>query len=166
MHLVTSALFMPSYAAYLSPTSFALFARAYMTTSLAWFVARGRPALPLAAFYAEVSARPAEPGAPHGVAPAPGALDARDPSPNGWLPIVQSTLQHKDDHIHKFQRSLLHFARMLSATPPGTFRREGLEGAEVLDGTLFIRVAGLTAGRLGWMREGQEDKGWDRIGLF
>ena len=48
----------------------------------------------------------------------------------------------------------------------GDFAGVGLEGAEVLDGTLFIRVAGLTADRMGWMKEGQETQFWDRMGFF
>ena len=42
----------------------------------------------------------------------------------------------------------------------------GLDGAEYLDGTLFVRAAGITANRLGWMREGQEQRGWDFNGFF
>jgi len=35
-----------------------------------------------------------------------------------------------------------------------------------LDGTLFLRVAMLTAHRLGWMREGESEQGWDTEGFF
>ena len=46
--------------------------------------------------------------------------------------------------------------------------------ADVLDGTLFVRVAGLTADRLRWMKEGQSKvivdgqvgSEWDRMGYF
>ena len=48
----------------------------------------------------------------------------------------------------------------------GHFKGTELEGAEVLDGSLFARIAGLTASRLGWMREGEEQRQWDFQGLF
>ena len=37
-----------------------------------------------------------------------------------------------------------------------------LEGAEKLDGTLFVHVAAETANRLGWLREGDKARGWPR----
>ncbi|OCH85392.1 hypothetical protein OBBRIDRAFT_838996 [Obba rivulosa] len=103
--------------------------------------------------------------------PGAGALTPENPSPNPWLPILQSTLVHPDDHLCKLQRALVHFASLYGARPAGHFApfanaAAPLEGAEVLDGSLFIRVAGLTAARVGWMREGQEDMGWDRHGFF
>ena len=35
-----------------------------------------------------------------------------------------------------------------------------LEGIERLDGTLFVRVAGLTMDRLGWVHEGEDAGSW------
>ena len=168
MHLVTSVLFLPSYAAYLSPTSLSILMRSYFITCLDWYISLGRVPLPLSDFYASSTAHPLEHGAPH-TTPDAHALDASDPTPNPWLALIQSTLQHSDDHIHKLQRALLHFASRLGSTPAGTFAKAaeaGLEGAELLDGTLFVRVAGLTMARVGWMREGQENKGWDRNGIL
>lgn len=40
-----------------------------------------------------------------------------------------------------------------------------LEGIERLDGTLFVRVAGLTFDRLGWVDEGEKAGLWDRDGI-
>jgi len=34
--------------------------------------------------------------------------------------------------------------------------KTSLEGIEKLDGTLFVRVAGLTFDQLGWMHEGEK----------
>ena len=36
-----------------------------------------------------------------------------------------------------------------------------LPEAEKLDGSLFVRVAGLSMDRMGWMREGEEMQEWD-----
>jgi hypothetical protein len=42
-----------------------------------------------------------------------------------------------------------------------------LPGSEQLDGTLFLRTGLLTAGRLGWVREGQDsERSWDFSGFF
>ncbi|EMD35935.1 hypothetical protein CERSUDRAFT_124504 [Gelatoporia subvermispora B] len=172
MHLVTSVLYMPSLAAYLSPTSIAILLRSYFINSLGWWVARGRPALPLRDFYAAVGHIPTAPDGTH-VRPAEGALNRSETTPNAWLSLLQSTLMHPDDHVPKCQRTLAHYASLLGSTPQGTFAalaqdpdpRARLEGAECLDGTLFARVAGLTADRVGWMREGQENGGWDFVGF-
>lgn len=100
-------------------------------------------------------------------------------APNTWLPVLQSTLLHPNEHLPKLQRALAHYALRYGsgsgyATRAG--RRQGtkldgtqldgtqleLEGVEeVLDGTLFARIAGLTMRRLGWMREGERRGAWD-----
>ncbi|PCH34665.1 hypothetical protein WOLCODRAFT_139493 [Wolfiporia cocos MD-104 SS10] len=171
LHLVTSVLFLPSLAAYLSPSSSSILLRSYFLNSLAWYVARGRPALPIRDFYVSVLAHPREHGAPH-TAPGKGTLVTSDPSPNPWVPIVQTTLMHPDDHLCKLQRALAHFDRMWGTRQAGYLERLAqvggapLEGAELLDGTLWLRVAGLSADRLGWMREGEENQGWDFHGFY
>jgi len=40
-----------------------------------------------------------------------------------------------------------------------------LEGIERLDGTLFVRVAGLTFDRVGWVDEGEKAGAWDLDGI-
>ncbi|PIL32609.1 hypothetical protein GSI_05312 [Ganoderma sinense ZZ0214-1] len=80
MHLVTSVIFLPSCAAHFSPGSLCLLVRAYFATSLAVYISRGRPALPLAAFYAGTTARPKTPKS-HAVHVAEGTLDGDVPIP-------------------------------------------------------------------------------------
>lgn len=81
--------------------------------------------------------------------------------------MLQSTLLHNDNHLAKIQRALAHFDTLYGLTPVGRFEHiKGLDGAEALDGTLFLRVAGLIQDRVGWMREGEENKGWDFDGFF
>ncbi|KAM5530585.1 hypothetical protein V8D89_015744 [Ganoderma adspersum] len=170
MHLVTSVILLPSYAAHLSPGSFSLFAGAYFATSLAVsrgaYLACGSPALPLAAFYTGTTAMLTEPGAIHSVAPAEATLDTSDPSPDPWLRIIQSTLQPREDHLAKLQRALLHTAALLQTTPAGTLALAGadLDGAKVLDGTPFVRVVGPMTGRDECMRT-REALGGRRLGL-
>jgi hypothetical protein len=112
-------------------------------------------------FIDSTSVSPQEPiGLPHN--PAKGTLTPDVVTPNPWLAITQSALQHQDDHMAKIQRALLHWANMFGSRPVGYWARgkEQLEGIELLDGTFFVRIAGLTADKVGWMREGQEKAGW------
>ena len=187
MHMVTSALFMPSLLSVLKPSSAVLLLRTYFVTSIALYIARGRPALPIAEFYKATNPAPVPPG----VHPKPSSKTFKESvasdhdvqqqdiiwteatkiiTPNPWLPIIQTTLVHHNEHLCKLQRSLAHLAIHFGQTPPGTFSSlagpGGLDGADVVDGTLFIRAAGLTANRLGWTREGQDERGWDNKGFF
>ncbi|RPD56818.1 hypothetical protein L226DRAFT_492010 [Lentinus tigrinus ALCF2SS1-7] len=164
MHLVTSSLFLPTFAAYLSPQSTVLLLRSYFAVTLSWYIARGCAALPIRAFYDNVTAWPVPPGAP--TKPVKDTLTPGDAAPNPWLPIVQTTIVHPAEHLCKTQRALMHNADLYGQRAAGDFAGLGLEGAEVLDGTLFIRIAGLTADRLGWMKEGQEAGEWDRVGFY
>ncbi|KAH9849119.1 hypothetical protein C2E23DRAFT_862163 [Lenzites betulinus] len=169
VHLVTSSLLLPSIVAYLSPTSTAILLRTYLLNTLALYVARGRPALPVADFFDSVSPAPAPPAAslPQNT-PADGTLTAENRTPSAWLAVAQSTLEHPDDHLCKLQRSLAHFDELYGATPAGHLKKLGVEldGVERLDGSLFVRVSGLAMERLGWMREGEAREDWDFEGFF
>ena len=164
MHLVTSSLMIVSQLNVLSPSSSVLLLRTHFVNCLAVYVSRGRPALPIADFYARTTAMPT----PSTAVPT-SAKDTLPPAgtPNPWLAIVQTTLVHPDEHLCKLQRALMHYAEVYGGAEPGAFTAlTELEGAELLDGTLFVRAAGLTAGRLGWMREGEEKRGWDFAGFY
>lgn len=164
LHLVTSVLFLHSFVPYLSDSAISTLLRAYFSASLLLYIARGRPALPIRDFFARTDTLPHIPGP----VPTPNKDSVTsDPTPNPWFPILQSTLLHSDNHLPKIQRALAHFDSLYGTTPCGRFKDlQGLDGAEALDGTIFLRVAGLTQERLGWMREGEEKKGWDFRGFF
>ncbi len=163
---MTSVLFLPSLVAYLSPTSINILLRTYLLNTLALYVARGRPALPIAEFFDSVSPSASPPSKSE--TPADGTLNPENPTANPWLALVQSTVMHPDDHLCKLQRSLAHFASLYGTTQAGHFKDLGVEldGAEKLDGSLFVRVAGLTMDRLGWMREGEQEGEWDFDAFF
>jgi len=171
MHQVTSALFLPAFVAYLPPSSIAVFLRTYFLTCLTWWVARGRPALPIREFYSSVTATPALPG-PDNVKGGTSTLSPENPTPNAWLSITQTAIMHSDHHLCKVQRALAHFATRYGERPAGHFTQlldvmdMNLDGIELLDGTLFVRVASLTAERVGWLRDGQEIDFWDFHGFF
>lgn len=166
MHLVTSSLMTISLLNTLSPASASLLLRTYFIFSLVLYVARGRPPLPIADFYAATTTAPSPPSSPT-LKPADETLPPSE-TPNPWLPILQTTLVHPNEHLCKAQRALYHYAETLGGTPAGHFTGivKGLDGAEKLDGSLFVRIAGLTANRLGWMREGQTKRTWDNGGFF
>lgn len=170
MHLVTSSIFLPSYIAYLTPTSQEHLLRGYFLVSLGWWVSRGRPKLNIKGFYESTSPHPL----PTGALPTPHekALHPADPkkavTPNAWLPIIESSVTHQDDHLPKLQRALAHYARLYGTREPGEadFKGTELPDANLLDGTLFIRVAGLAAKRMGRVREGEAPGSfWDMKGF-
>jgi hypothetical protein len=171
MHFVTSSLLLSSIFSLLTRKSQELLLRGYFTTCLVWYIGHGRPELDIARFFGNTATlHPIPPGPkpnPHkDVSPSPTSLFAVTPDP--WLPIIQSTLTHPDDHLSKFQRTLAEYASLFGSTPAGYFTGTELKDAELIDGTLFVRVAGLTTGRLGWVREGEPPlRGvWDRRGFF
>lgn len=185
MHLVTSSLFLSTYTATLKKASSKrAFLRSYLSTALAWWVSRGRPGFAISKFYeatggsnADDVARAEIPGpkpTPNKGVLAPGGAAGLIPNP--VLPIVQTTLTHPNDHLCKIQRSLAHASALYGLRPKGYFAHlqsavemggvGNFEGVEKLDGSVFLRVARLTADRLGWMREGGEQHDWDRSGFY
>ena len=176
MHLVTSDLLLPSLLAYLKPPSQALLLRYYFTASIAAFILRGRPNLNIKSFYESQETVYPLPG---GVLPTPHEkalpLPGVDPNrvkaitPNPWLPIIETSLAHPNEHLIKLQRALAHFSALFGSRGPGACvegAAQELEGAELLDGTLFIRVAGLVAKKMGRVREGEANGNWDFTGFF
>ena len=171
MHFVTSSLFLSSIFSLLTRKSQELLLRGYFATCLVWYIGHGRPEIDIARFFGnDATLHPIPPGpkpTPHkDVSPSLTSPFAITPHP--WLPIIQSTLTHPDDHLPKLQRALAEHSSLFSSTPAGYFAGTELKDAELIDGTLFVRVAGLTAGRLGWVREGEPPlQGvWDRKGFF
>lgn len=165
MHLVTSSLFLPSWAASVSGPAKSILLRSYFAFILTWWISLGRPSLDFKKFYESASPTPGPPGPK----PTPSKATLPSPSspealtPNSWLPIVQNTVVHPNEHYCKLQRALAHYARLYGSRAPGAadFAATELEGADEIDGTLFVRAAGLTANVLGWIREGEELGKWN-----
>ena len=168
MHLVTSSLFLPSICAYFPPHVTQILLRSYFSVCLATWVAQGRPSVEITPdFISRTDAFPQEPIGVRIIKPAKDTLTPGTITPNPWLAITQSALMHPDDHVCKVQRSLGHWSRMFGGRPKGYWAKSTpktvavqLKGVELLDGTLFVRVAGMTQDTKGWMREGQPRGGW------
>ncbi|KAK1229403.1 hypothetical protein PQX77_007541 [Marasmius sp. AFHP31] len=152
MHFVTSALFLPSFAAYLSPPSQVLLLRSYLTVCIAWWVSLGKPRLDIPAFFAA--------GIPHTATVTSTSRFSSNQlsvprsqiagsNPNPWTAVIRDALIHPDDHVPKLVRSLVHFGALYGGTEAGHFGHTELKGAEQIDGTLFVRAAELTMARLG-----------------
>lgn len=190
MHLLTSSLFLPSLIANMSKfSSRRLFLLTYFTTSLAYFIGRGRPKPNIRGFYNDTEHLLHKVPGPTS-SPAPGTLP--DPSsnlaqtPNTWLPLIENVVVHPNEHLCKAQRALAHYSALYGkrrkgwtkglvqsegrrASPAQVAREEEAEnevGLGELDGTLFLRVAMLTQNRLGWMHEGEAERGWDFDGFY
>ena len=80
-----------------------------------------------------------------------------------WERIIVNSTAHPDAHVAGVTRALAAFAARWGSREPGYFGSEGgLEGREALDGTLFVRVAGLVMDKLGWAYESGHELGqWD-----
>ncbi|KAG0700989.1 hypothetical protein DFH29DRAFT_1080332 [Suillus ampliporus] len=128
MHLVTSSLFLPSLLSYLPQNSQVLLLRTYFASTVTWWILRGSPRLDIQGFLDATSSPPSSAGT---VA-------------NPFLNLVQSAIMHPNDHMVKIQRAFAHFSSLYGARPKGYFKGTELEGAEALDGSLFLRAAGFT----------------------
>ncbi|KAI6030051.1 hypothetical protein EDC04DRAFT_2714191 [Pisolithus marmoratus] len=149
MHIVTSSLFLPSVIVHLSPRSQVLLLRAYLQTILGWWVGRGRPGLNIKSFMAST----------------PTQLASDKPIFNTFLPIIQSTITHTDDHLPKIQRAFAHFSTLYGTNPAGYYKDTELEGAELLDGSLFVRAAVLTDQYMK-SKKGESSFFWHMSGFF
>lgn len=168
VHLVTSDLFIPSILSLIKPAYQADLLRAYFAVALGYFVSRGRPALDPKGFFESVTADP-KPN------PDPNAKAADEPVGNPWYTVLAHTIPHKDEHHVKAERALAHGAALYGTRPKGSFSHTELKGAEVIDGTLFVRVGGLLMAAQKWEHplkgEGiahdhdDYESGWDRAGL-
>ncbi|KAJ7636509.1 hypothetical protein FB45DRAFT_828755 [Roridomyces roridus] len=167
MHLLTAALCLPSVLRVLpNPVHKAQLLQGYARTSALVVLTRGRPRIdvPLVMSYPVL---PKPPRAPVG---GPDALGTETPNP--WLAMVHNGLHHKDAHVLKTVRSLYYAAQLYGSTPAGEFLgvrdaegRETHEGAGTLDGSVFVRAAGVMTKALGWVGYGEKEGDWDRSAL-
>lgn len=77
-----------------------------------------------------------------------------------------------DAQTIKTIRTLYYGAQKYGATPPsgviGAFRPDGTEtheGIAKMDGSIFVRDAGVVMYQLGWVTHGQQAGKWDFSGL-
>ncbi|KAJ7046092.1 hypothetical protein C8F04DRAFT_987792 [Mycena alexandri] len=176
MHVLTSAICLPSMVSLLSdPVHKAQLLQGYARVTALYVILRGRPRIdiPLLMSYSEFPRPPAQAHVAQGGADALG-----DPRKGGetdpWLAIVQNALHHKDSHVVKAIRSLYYGAQRYGQRAAGGAigardeLKEGKEthvGAGEMDGTIFVRAAGVVSDTLGWVAFGEKEGDWDRSAL-
>ncbi|OCF42806.1 hypothetical protein I317_03408 [Kwoniella heveanensis CBS 569] len=176
MHTLTSSIFIPTYLPLLSTPNRRVLLRAYTLVALHTALARGKPRIN-STLLMSYDAFPTAPGSESLVKPKKGKIigdPEKKESRNGWLDVVESSLAYTDSHVPKAIRSLLHFSNHYGAYPPGSFigtylaggqTHETIPGLAQVDGSVFIRAAGMIMQQLGWTREGQEEGNWDFEGI-
>ncbi|PCH40152.1 hypothetical protein WOLCODRAFT_136691 [Wolfiporia cocos MD-104 SS10] len=176
MHMLNASLFVPSLLrAVPTAASRATMLRALVPVLLMYLTLRGRPRIDagLLMSYTDTPVPPAVEGA---TIPQPDGSAIGDPrdatTVNPWPAIVASVLHAPDSHTLKAIRALYYSAQKYGTTPPGgaigAFDEEGREtheGMAQVDGTIFIRAAGVVMDTLGWVTHGQKAGGWDTSAL-
>ncbi|KAF8217456.1 hypothetical protein K438DRAFT_2006594 [Mycena galopus ATCC 62051] len=89
-----------------------------------------------------------------------------------WLALLNNAAVHTEAHVAKSIRMLFYCAQHYGNTPAGAVvgavdanGKETHSGVAMLDGTLFIRVAGVLTDSLGWVAYGEDEQGWDFRGV-
>jgi len=118
---------------YLSQESQVMLLRGYFALTLAWWISRGRPRPDIQGFLIATNSHHSSENE------VPSEAEA-----NPFLDIVRSGMTHSNEHLPKIQRAFAHFSSVYGVRPKGYFTGTELEGAEMLDGSLFLRAARLT----------------------
>ncbi|KAJ7751458.1 hypothetical protein B0H16DRAFT_1548547 [Mycena metata] len=174
MHLLTSAICLPRMLeVFEDGLHKAQLLQGYARVTALYVILRGRPRIdiPLLMSYSEFPHPPTQAQLPWGGADAvgePGKEGETDP----WPAILQNALHHKDAHEVKTIRSLYYGAKHYGQRPAGgaigARDEEGKEthvGAGTMDGTIFVRAAGVVSDTLGWVAWGEKEGEWDRSAL-
>ncbi|KAJ6561795.1 hypothetical protein B0H19DRAFT_1375119 [Mycena capillaripes] len=172
MHYLTGAIFLPSVLKVLDTTvAKAQLLQSYVRVAALILMLRGRPRIniPLVMSYPMFFQPPG--GTATASSDAFGEPDEAGGS-NPWLAVVKNALHHPEPHVAKATRALYYAAQQYGSTPVGAFAgcfdaqgAEAYSGCAQLDGTIFVRAAGLMSHALGWVTAGEKSGHWDRSGL-
>ncbi|KAK1216779.1 hypothetical protein PQX77_020584 [Marasmius sp. AFHP31] len=154
MHLITSLIFLPGLVSALSLRSGKMLLRTYFSVSLATWIARGKPTLDIGAFFSD--------SIPSFIAP--GSSDPTMEESSQWSSLIEYSISHPDDHFVKILRALSHCANKYGSKK--NFDVTELRGTEMIDGTLFLRAALLTAKRMVELGQSGKEECWDRPGYY
>jgi len=175
MHVLTATLFVPSILEALNLANKRRLLEAMLLEVIMQVVTRGRPRVDPLLVMSSFTASPHPPAISQG---RPNhntgdAIGTEDDCINPWLAIIEESTHAPDAHVVKAIRSLCYAAKLYGETPagsvPGAFRGGAGDGKEEthvgmgrLDGTLFVRAAGIVMDVLGWVTHGQKAGTWDR----
>ncbi|KAF5349223.1 hypothetical protein D9756_009336 [Leucocoprinus leucothites] len=187
MHLVTSSLFFkPVFSVLENPRSKVALIRHYVPALIVLMLARGRPLIRanLVQEWTEAP-RPAgwdkdakkEEGQNSGRALTNVGDLKKDEDYNPWPLLIQGAIHHPDLHLAKAMRSLIFATQKYGTTGPGEVigafrpgkaeREETFKGTSQLDGTLFVRAAGVMMDYMRWTISGDtaREPQWDGSAL-
>ena len=177
MHLLTSSFFLKAYfRALKSPTHKTALLHAYLPMIPLVMLIRGRPSIKpdLLMSYTD-SPRPPTLSTSHNPDKSAIGNPENDEEYNPWPETLQSVLYAPDSHVLKTMRALVYGAQQYGNVAPGgaigAFRcdmeakTETLPGSSRMDGSIFVRSAGVLMNSLGWVTYGQPAKDWDRSAL-
>lgn len=178
MHLLTSSLFIKPYCRVIrKPEHKALLLRTYVAEMVLLLLLRGRPRIDgnLIMEFNPVPRPPLKDPYPTAVKESLGG-PGNDAEYNPWPALVEGVQYHPDSHVLKAMRSLVygavHFGTVSEGGVIGAFRTdangnkvETHPGLAKVDGTIFVRSAGVMMDLLGWTGLGQHANDWDRTSL-
>jgi len=177
MHLVTSVFFFhPFFQVLKNTTHKANLLRAFVPGIILVSLVRGRPVIQ-PALLMSCTNKPRAPGSSTNT-PDPSSLGSPlvDAEYNPWPTMIESVLYAPDSHVLKTMRSLIFASRKYGDTPAGSaigaFLRgekssvESHPGTSEMDGSIFVRAAGVLMDYMGWVTHGQPAReDWDRSAL-
>jgi len=173
MHALTSSIFFPAFMKVVpNPTNQVRLMKHWAVLMGTILVIRGRPQVDAGIVMRTLTETPLPPGFVNAV-PGPhtsavgGNTNAAGFPTNPWTHIIDSALRAPDSHTIKSIRSLLYAAKIYGQTPLGALGQDypGIKGLKEVDGTLFIRTAGVVMDTLGWVDWGQAEGKWDSSAL-
>lgn len=176
MHLVTSSFFFKPFLKVLrNPTHKANLLRAFVPGIVLVSIVRGRPVIKpeLLMTYTDKPRPPTSTPSPTPDATSIGS-PLVDADYNPWPALIDSSIYAPDSHVLKTMRTLVYAAREYGDTSLGgaigativNSSKETLTGTNKLDGSVFVRAAGILMDYMGWVTHGQSAReDWDRSAL-
>ncbi|KAJ7258396.1 hypothetical protein B0H12DRAFT_1109821 [Mycena haematopus] len=163
MHFLTAALLLRVVLDVVrEPLHKAQLLQVYARTAALFLISRGRPRVDAAHVMSSYPVSPVPPKTTTGSALGTPAYG----SP--WLALLNNAAVHSEAHVVKSIRMLFYCAQHYGGTPAGAVigavdekGQETLPGTAMLDGTLFVRVAGVLTDAVGWVAHGEEEVFWD-----
>ena len=171
MHILTSSIYIPSYFKAISNIQYKRdLLRAYIQVLGVLIMIRGRPRID-AKLLMSYTDNPNPPNSNlKNTTAQPNAIGVEDVNP--WNAIVAEAIHSPDSHVLKSLRSLIYGAENYGSLGKGeligTYGPDGKEthtGIAEVDGSVFIRAAGMMMDTLGWLTYGQKSGDWDRSAL-
>ncbi|KAL7409512.1 hypothetical protein BDY24DRAFT_402896 [Mrakia frigida] len=162
MHVLTSSIFVHPILTLLPTAELkTVFLKTYLLAALHTALARGRPTIDLSIPMSHPSSPSKESGKEEG---------------NPWCAVVEAVLFEDDSHTPKSIRTLLHLASLpkfalaapgeLPYTSPSSENGKAILGTKDVDGTVFVRIAGMIMELIaGWGSGRGERGGWGRFAL-